>query len=173
MDTANFILSIYRKRDAVSENFVNYLIILLLNWPKYSGIHTVFFCTEKKKQQKKVQLDSNTLQHKHNSISCHGITSAMTGDWVVFVLQCVEEDNTNLVAWWWNLHLFLRYPEELLDEKETFPTALKREYTMFISEKQIYYLLISHMHSYTSPVRPYMFIQIFQLRTFYHQQFLD
>jgi hypothetical protein len=31
MDTANFILSIYRKRDAVSENFVNYLIILLLN----------------------------------------------------------------------------------------------------------------------------------------------
>jgi len=67
------------------------------------------------------------------------------------------------------ISVFLSLPEQMLDEKETFPTALRREYSIFMSEKHGHSLLSNYM----SPLSPHMFIHIFQLCTFYHQQFLD
>jgi len=56
----------FAMRDVTSENFVNYQIILLLKFNPNTQVSR-WFSFRRELKKKKVQLDGNTLQHKHNS----------------------------------------------------------------------------------------------------------
>jgi len=65
------------------------------------------------------------------------------------------------------ISVFLSLPEQLLDEKETFPAALKRDYSIFMSEKHTHSLPPFQLHAqlhepckstYVYPYVPIMYI---------------